>query len=118
MNGTFCHWEIMTKDIKKSETFYTSLFGWKIAHSMGPDYGLVDTGQQPGGGIMKWDDFTPGGGVMFYFLVDDCAKFLDKAVSLGGTKIREKTEIPQVGWFSLFGDPDGNCIGLFESLKK
>ena len=43
---------------------------------------------------------------------------IDGAASLGGTSIKEKTEIPQIGWFSLFGDPDGNCIGLFEEMKK
>jgi predicted enzyme related to lactoylglutathione lyase len=118
MNGTFCHWEIMTKDPAKAETFYTGLFGWKISHDFSEDYLMVSTGKEPGGGISKSEDFTPGSGNAFYFQVDDCAAYLDKAVSLGGTRIKEKTEIPQIGWFSLFGDPDGNCIGLFEELKK
>ena len=38
---------------------------------------------------------------------------LEKAVNLGAKKVKEKTEIPNVGWFGLFTDLDGNTIGLF-----
>jgi hypothetical protein len=41
MNGTFCHWEIITKDIAKAEKFYTGLFGWKISHDFSEDNLMV-----------------------------------------------------------------------------
>jgi len=38
-------------------------------------------------------------------------------VKLGGRKVKEKTEIPNVGWVGLFTDLDGNTIGLFTPKK-
>ena len=42
---------------------------------------------------------------------------LDEAVKLGGKKVKERTEIPNVGWFGLFTDLDVNTIGLFTPKK-
>ena len=93
-----------------------------FAHAVfgdGDDYLFVHTGQEPDGAIGKADEeLKPGNGVCFYFEVDDCAAYCDKAVSLGGSQIKEKAEISGHGWYALFGDLDGNCIGLFEALKK
>lgn len=118
MAAPICHFEIFTKDTKKAEDFFGNLFGWKFSHEMGDDYPFIDTGSDPGGALVKNPDFTPGGGTGFYFHVDDCAGVLEKAVSLGGKKIRDKTEIPEHGWYAHFEDLDGNTIGLFEALKK
>lgn len=43
---------------------------------------------------------------------------LEKAVELGGRKVKEKTEIPDIGWFGLFTDLDGNTIGLFTPKNR
>ncbi len=119
MPGTLCHFEIITNDVLKAEKFYTELFGWTISRAYGDDYLFVHTGQEPDGAIGKADEeLKPGNGVCFYFEVDDCAAYCDKAVSLGGSQIKEKAEISGHGWYALFGDLDGNCIGLFEALKK
>ena len=45
--------------------------------------------------------------------VEDINAMLKKAEKLGCSKVKEKTEIPNVGWFGLFTDLDGNTIGLF-----
>jgi predicted enzyme related to lactoylglutathione lyase len=47
---------------------------------------------------------------------DDIQKTLDLVKLNGGIIIREKTEIPTIGWYGLFKDPEGNLIGLFKSL--
>jgi predicted enzyme related to lactoylglutathione lyase len=114
MAHTICHFEIPTTDTKKSGEFYNKLFGWKIDHSWGKDYATVDTGEGTlsGGGLDRKDKITPGN-IIIYVLVDDINIMLEKAVKLGGKKVREKMEIPNVGWFGLFLDLDGNTIGLF-----
>jgi len=53
----------------------------------------------------------------FGILVDDIDAMLEKAVKLGAKKVKETTEIPNVGWFGLFTDLDGNTIGLFTPKK-
>jgi predicted enzyme related to lactoylglutathione lyase len=55
---------------------------------------------------------------MFYVEVDDIPKYLSKADSIGGKQVTPKTEIPNVGWFGVLADPDGNKIGVYTSLPK
>jgi len=123
MPKTICHLEIPTTDVKKSGEFYRKLFDWKIDYGWGKDYATFDTGEgQLAGGLDRKDKISLGNSnVIIYILVDDINAMLAKAVKLGAKKVKEKTEIPNVGWFGLFIDLDGNTIGLFtpkEVCKK
>ena len=114
MSHTICHLEIPTTDVKRSGEFYKQLFGWDIDYSYGPNYAIFNTGEGKltGGGLDKEDKITPGN-IIIYVQADDINGMLEKAVNLGAKKVKEKTEIPNVGWFGLFTDLDGNTIGLF-----
>jgi len=118
MPYTICHLEIPTTDVKRSGEFYKKLFGWKIDYGWGPDYAVFNTGEGvlSGGGLDRKDEITPGN-IIIYVSADDINMMLEKAVELGGKKVKEKTEIPHVGWFGLFTDLDGNTIGLFTPKK-
>ena len=114
MPHTICHLEIPTTDTKRSGEFYKKLFGWKINYGWGPDYATFSTGEGvlSGGGLDRKNRITPGN-IIIYIQVDDINAMLKKAIQLDGKKVKEKTEIPNVGWFGLFTDLDGNTIGLF-----
>jgi len=114
MANTICHIEIATTDLKKAEGFYGRLFDWKLKPWDSPDYLMFETGKEPGGGLMKVDQVKPGEGVLIYVMVDDVDQTLAKAKELGGNIVKEKTEIPNVGWFGLLSDVDGNTIGVFK----
>ena len=115
MDHPIVHIEISTTDLKKAEKFYSQLFNWKITGWEGSsDYLMFETGKEPGGGIQKVDKVNPGDGVLIYVMVDDIEKTLSKAKELGGKIVKEKTEIPNVGWFGLLSDLDGNTIGIFK----
>ena len=43
--------------------------------------------------------------------VDDATK---KVESLGGVVVRGKTEVPEMGWFSVIQDPTGAVFGLWQ----
>lgn len=118
MDHTICHLEIPTADTKKSGEFYRKLFGWEIDYGWGPDYAAFNTGEGvlSGGGLDRKDNVTPGN-IVIYVQVDDINAMLERAAKLGGEKVKEKTEIPDVGWFGLFTDLDGNTIGLFTPKK-
>lgn len=105
---------IPTTDVKRSGEFYKNLFDWNIDYSFGSDYAIFNTGegQLTSGGLDRKDKITPGK-IIIYILVNDIDAMLEKAVKLGAKKAKEKTEIPNVGWFGLFTDLDGNTIGLF-----
>ena len=114
MDKSIYHVEIMTTDLDKAKKFYSELFGWKISAWKGsPDYMLFETGKQPGGGFQKVDKVNPGDGILLYIKVDNIKAHLDKARNLGGKIIKENTEIPNIGWYGIFSDLDGNIIGVF-----
>ena len=112
-NNAICHIEVPVKDAKKAAAYYERLFGWKMNHDMGDDNVLFQPADGVGGAFSKTEDHTPAAGIMFYVYVEDIEGFLKKAVDLKGKEIRPKSDIPGVGWFGLFADPDGNVIGLF-----
>lgn len=115
MEHSICHIEIMATDLEKAQKFYSELFGWKIKKMEEfPDYLGFETGKEPGGGIMKVDKVNPSDGILFYVYVEDIEKYLTKAKQLSGKIVKEKTEIPNVGWFGLLSDLDGNIIGVFK----
>jgi len=53
--------------------------------------------------------------VLVYIDSEDIEADIKKVVQLGGKVLREKTEIPQTGWFGVFQDPTGNVLALYTS---
>ncbi len=116
MPNPIVHFEIMGSDTAKTQSFYSSLFGWTIDSNNPAGYGLALTQDEGGlginGGIGGADQ---GGGVYVsvYAQVDDPQAYLDKAVSLGATVILGAMQVPGMDIVvAMFADPDGNCIGL------
>jgi hypothetical protein len=115
MPNPVVHFEILGKDGKKAQSFYGSLFGWKINANNPMNYGIVDTGVNGaiGGGIEAAEDGKPT--VRCYVEVDDLQAYLRKAERLGGKTVMPPTEIPNMVTFAMFTDPDGNVIGLVKA---
>lgn len=113
-----CHWEVMGKDGDKTRDFYTHLFDWEIQKLDGGDYGLVAAAGEGtiGGGIGGANE-GDWPGLLVYVQVDDLDKYLEKAESLGGTKVLGPTPIPGHGSMALFKDLDGVTVGLFRGGK-
>jgi hypothetical protein len=113
MGAPLCHFEFMTNDVAKCKSFYNSLFGWEYDSESMPEYTLVKTGKEPGGGIMKVPPQAPGPALNLYFQVNDLQATLDKAQANGGSVIVPPTPIPNVGSFAMLTDPEGNMVGIF-----
>ncbi len=118
MGRPVVHWELMSKDPSKVSTFYEKLFGWKITHMPEMNYHLVDTGGQGGinGGIFRPEHEGPWPGNMtLYIDVDDLAAYCKKIVAAGGKIHVEEQEVPGMGAFALFTDPEGRMMGLWRT---
>lgn len=113
MGAPVVHFEVLGKDAKKLQSFYSNLFDWKINADNLMDYGLVEAQGEGsiGGGIGSTEGGAPGH-VTFYVQVDDLQAYLDKAESMGGKTVVPVTEIPNMVTFALFRDPEGNTVGL------
>jgi uncharacterized protein len=106
--------EIVGKDGKKLRSFYSDVFGWKIAGADGAmDYGLVEAAAKGiGGGIGTAQDGS-GGHVTVYVDVDDIDAYLEKIERAGGAIVMPATEIADYQMaFALFTDPEGHLVGL------
>jgi predicted enzyme related to lactoylglutathione lyase len=51
----------------------------------------------------------------FYLLVDDLAAYRKKIVEAGGKIVVEEQEVPGMGFFSLFSDPEGRVMGIWKA---
>jgi len=126
MGNPVVHWELMSKDPAKVSAFYEGIFGWKVQHVPELNYRIVDTGGEGGinGGIFRPDREGPDpknpwpGNMVFYINVDDLAKFRKKVVAAGGKIHVEHQDVPGMGAFSLFTDPDGRMMGLWQAAAK
>ena len=116
MANPFVHVELSTQDVPKAKSFFSQLFGWKLTDMPmgGESYTLIDVGEGTGGGMMKHP--MPGAPAMWlaYVLVDDIDAATKKVKALGGTVMKEKTEVPDMGWLAIIVDPTGAMLGLWK----
>jgi predicted enzyme related to lactoylglutathione lyase len=118
MGNPVVHWELMSKEPEKISAFYEKVFGWKIQHRPELDYRIVETGANGGinGGILKPPRPEPWPGNMtMYIAVDDLASYRKRIIAAGGKIAVDEQEVPGMGWFSLFLDPEGRMMGLWKN---
>lgn len=110
------HVEIPAANVAAAASFYEALFGWKIQHAPEFNYTMWADGSGYGGGFNEVSDTSPVGQVLVYIDSDDIEADLKKVVSLGGSVIQPKMEIPGTGWFGIFKDPTGNVLAVYTSM--
>ncbi|MCW4000167.1 MAG: VOC family protein [Candidatus Bathyarchaeota archaeon] len=124
MDHTVIHFEIPANDVEKLKKFYSGLFDWKIEKTPIMEYYGITTVPsdekgnllRPGvnGGMYKKEQ--PQQQPVNYINVESVDEYSKKVVALGGQIVAPKMEIPQMGWFALAKDPEGNVFGIFESV--
>ena len=122
MANPFVHVELSSPDPEKAKAFYRSLFQWQLEDMQTPAtpdhaYTVIKVGDGTGGGIMKQPPGGPAGWIP-YVLVEDLRAATDKAKTLGGKVMKDITEVPQMGWFSIIQDPTGAMVGLWKTNRK
>ncbi|HMC24231.1 MAG TPA: VOC family protein [Candidatus Udaeobacter sp.] len=109
--------EIPADNPDRAKAFYSNLFGWKInPFPGGGDYWHIDTGgadDTPDGALKGRRH--PGEPIVNYISVDSVAEFSKKIEKLGGKICMSRTAVPQMGYFAVCQDTEGNAFGLWES---
>ncbi|HST12318.1 MAG TPA: VOC family protein [Terriglobales bacterium] len=119
MGKPVVHWELMSKDPAKVAEFYEKIFDWKVQHRPELNYRIVETGSKEGinGGIVKPERSEPWpGNMLMYIAVDDLDAYRKRIKEAGGTIQVEEQEVPGMGSFSLFTDPEGRMMGLWKNV--
>ena len=112
MGQQVVHVEVRGKDGAALQSFYEDIFGWDLDKSNPGGYGMVRQESGVSGGIGASQDGSIGH-VTFYVQVADVGAALEKAESLGGSRMMGPDEVPGVGIvIGLFSDPEGHVIGL------
>ena len=102
---------------ERAKAFYGNLFGWKINPVLGrEDYWYIDTAgsdDSPDGGLKKRE--YPNEPITNYIGVNSVTEFIAKIEKLGGKIRMSKTAVPQMGYFAVCQDTEGNAFGIWES---
>jgi predicted enzyme related to lactoylglutathione lyase len=121
-HGMFSWSELMTTDSAGARKFYEQLLGWQFTEfpMENMSYWVIKAGGEEVGGIMNIPP-EPGGipphwGV--YVTVDNVDASAKKVQELGGRIMVPPTDIPDVGRFCVFHDPQGAVLSLITYLKK
>lgn len=115
------HFEIPADDVARAKTFYEKTFGWTIKPypmppGQDPYYGVTTIKKgQPGinGGLLKRK--MPGQPFTNYITVKSIDAMNQTVQSNGGVVVLPKQAVgDNMGWISVFKDPENNMIGLHE----
>ncbi len=128
--GKVVHFEIPTDDIARASEFYRSIFGWDLRDmsEFGMDYTIAMTvpvdeqTQIPteagaiNGGMMKRSDQTAS--PVITIEVEEITAALADIEAKGGSTVQLRTPIEGMGAFAYFKDPEGNVMGLWETVPQ
>jgi predicted enzyme related to lactoylglutathione lyase len=119
MPNPFVHVELQTRDLPKAKEFYGRLFGWKLEDMpiAGGDgtYTMIDVGGGTGGGMFTNTDPNVPPRWLAYVGVDDVRAMTDMARELGATICVDVMEVGSYGWMSVFVDPTGATLALWQA---
>ena len=124
------HFEMPYEDASRVTAFYRSAFGWNT-ETLGAEMGhyvLATTTASgakgpttPGainGGLFKRSADMPAQVPSVVISVDDIRQSMDKVRQAGGNVLGEPMEIPGVGKYVSFMDPEGNRVSMLQPLPR
>jgi predicted enzyme related to lactoylglutathione lyase len=113
--GAFCWCELGSSDLEKSKRFYAEVFGWSWGGA--PEYAEAQVSGRSIAGVMPRPEAIPAevpDHWLVYFGATDLDGDAQKAQSLGATQVVEPTDIPNMGRFAVFLDPQGAVFALYK----
>lgn len=118
MNHPVVHFEIIGNDPAMLRRYYGDVFGWEFEIgdasteevSQPGNYGFIDGGIGINGGVGGGEGYPAR--VLFYVSVPDVEAALQKAESLGGTRVMGPAGTPGALVVGQFTDPEGHLIGV------
>lgn len=123
------HFQMPAENKKRAAAFYSSVFGWKLKE-LGDEFGgymTADTTpvdpktQRPLKlGAINGGFFAPSADpnshkTSVVIAVDDIKESMKKVIEAGGsTNMKDPDNIPGVGLFMTFTDPEGNFVAMLQ----
>ena len=124
------HFEMPFDDKARLTRFYEQAFGWQM-QPLGDDMGQYVLAQTtasaegrpttPGainGGFFPKKPDWPAQQPSVVIAVDDIAAAMEKVRSAGGEVLGEPMDIPGIGRYVSFTDPEGNRVSMLQPLAR
>lgn len=124
MAGEVVHFEIPVDDPDRAKGFYGQAFGWAMNSMPQMEYTLVRTtavnehgvpsepGAINGGLLRRGGELTAP---MITIGVDDINASLEVIGQLGGSTVRPKMPVGDMGFAAYCKDTEGNIVGLWQN---
>jgi hypothetical protein len=122
--GRFYWYDLMTTDVEGAKSFYTKLIGWGTMNwdGAGQSYTMWTNGKTPIGGVNTLPEDARKAGApphwLSYVLVPKVDETLSQVEKLGGKVLVPGMDIPTVGRFGVFSDPQGAVLAAFTPLEE
>jgi len=112
--------ELVTPDVKSAKDFYTKLFDWET-EEMKMERFVYTQFKVDGKGMAGMLPTPPDAKGLppiwtVYFSVEDCDKTAKNVESFGGKIMRPPEDIPKVGRFAIFKDPQDAMFAVIHPL--
>lgn len=119
-HGVFSWNELLTEDVAAAKEFYSELLGWE-AEEQQMDYGSYTIFKIDGdqvAGLMRLPEQAKQMGAppnwTSYITVDDADAIAARVEELGGKVLVPPMDIPALGRFCTFQDPQGAAISVIQ----
>jgi len=112
--------ELHTPDPAKAKAFYGQLFSWRFEDLQipGMQYSMIKTGGELQGGVRTPDGPKAPTLWLAYLTVEDLDAAVAKARSLGGSILKERTEVANEGFFAVIADPTGAVFAIWQEAAR
>lgn len=123
MSDPVVHFELPADDLDRAQGFYAEVFGWECRSMPGIGYVLVSTTptddqgmpRQPGainGGMLaRQEPITAPVITVQVASIDAAAQAIERK---GGSVVRGRQPVGDMGFSAYFKDTEGNLVGLWE----
>jgi predicted enzyme related to lactoylglutathione lyase len=115
--NTFCWNELMTNEPEKAVAFYKTIGGFEEQRQdMGAHgtYHVLNFEGKPRAGVMKSPMPNVPNAWLPYVQVASADQIVEKAKKLGANVVAPPNDIPNVGRFAVFIDPNGAALGILQ----
>lgn len=124
MSDPIVHFELPADDLDRAQRFYREGFGWTLNAMPSMGYVLVSTtptdergapqeaGAINGGMLARQEPVTAP---VVTISVADMEDALARVERLGGSVVRGKQPVGDMGFAAYFRDTEGNVVGLWQS---
>ena len=118
------HFEIPAKDRARAKKFYQTVFDWQMMdfdekNTMVSTTDSDENGLPRSPGAINGSIYLPDKPKTPTIVIDvaDIKAHIEKVKSNGGKLVDDIVEIPGMGMYARFTDPEGNLMGLWQTLS-